>query len=311
MVLDTLIAPAGASALEDAVSAAVVGMIDRVAPGVVQVQSDRHGGGAGIIWRADGAILTNHHVVARDGRAIQVVLPDGRKFAARVTSRNPSLDLAMLQVDAQDLPAVPVGDSSKLRVGELVFAIGHPWGHRGVVTAGIVSGVGTVKIRDSERTAQFIRSDVRLAPGNSGGPLLNAAGAVIGINAMIFGGDLAVAIPSHVATEWLAGQPTHRVYLGVGVQPVQLPPMRPWGPSGGRAAALLVANVDPQGPAGGAGVQPGDILLEANDQPVVDPDSLLNILASTESGSTVRLRVLRGEAVRVIPVAVGAPEPRG
>ncbi len=170
-------------------------MVERMLPGVVQVRSAGRGGGAGVVWRTNGVIVTNDHVIGRSER-IEVALRDGRTFTAAVAARNAALDLALLQVEADDLPAALVGDSSGLRVGELVFAIGHPWGQRDLVTAGIVSGLGEIDMTGTNRTAQYIRSDVRLAPGNSGGPLINAHGEVIGINAMVFGGDLGVAIPA-------------------------------------------------------------------------------------------------------------------
>ncbi|MCU0493603.1 MAG: S1C family serine protease [Chloroflexaceae bacterium] len=192
-----------APAEAEGVSLAAAELVERVRPAVVQIFSQGRGHGAGFVWRADGQIMTNHHVVAHSGPGLKVVLPDGRSFDARVIASNQTLDLALLQVEARDLPTVPVGDSARLRVGELVFAVGHPWGQRSVVTAGIVSGMGTVSSPRNDWQASYIRSDVRLAPGNSGGPLLNARGEVIGVNAMIFGGDLAVAIPSHVAQEWL------------------------------------------------------------------------------------------------------------
>ncbi|MGH2523511.1 MAG: S1C family serine protease [Anaerolineales bacterium] len=203
-------APGG---LLDAIGPAITNLIDRVRPSVVQIHTRGRGAGAGVIWRSEGGILTNYHVVAHAGAKVQVVLSNGRQFDATITNTHPPLDLAMLRVETKNLPAAPVGDSSRLRVGELVFALGHPFGQPGVVTAGIVSGLGTIRVPHADQPASYIRSDVVLAPGNSGGPLLDAEGAVIGINAMILGGDLAVAIPSHVASEWVAGQPSHRLYL--------------------------------------------------------------------------------------------------
>src|SRR5215211_8889420 len=193
--------------LPDTISPAIVQLIERARPSVVQVRSGGRGTGTGVIWRSNGAILTNDHVVAHANGRIEVLLTDGRTLPATVGARNADLDLALLEVSAEDLPAAAVGDSAQLRVGELVFAIGHPWGQPWVVTAGIVSGLGAVPVGNNGRTAQYVRTDVRLAPGNSGGPLLNARGEVVGINAMIFGGDLAVAIPSHVTTAWVAGLP--------------------------------------------------------------------------------------------------------
>lgn len=307
--VDTVVEPVR-TFLPEAVSTAIAQMIAGVMPGVVQVWSGRRGAGSGIIWRADGGILTNYHVIAASerGAPIQVQLPDGRSFDAKVTSRNPSLDLAMLQIAAQDLPAVPVGDSSHLRVGELVFAIGHPWGQKNVVTAGIVSGVGAVPIRDSNQTAQFIRSDVQLAPGNSGGPLLNAQGTVVGINAMIFGGDLAVAIPSHVASAWVAGPPSHPVYLGVQVQPVELPATTRQGALAARAAGLLVVGLSSGGPAAQADVMIGDVLLDIDDTPVADAESLLGALAQSAHRGRARLRLLRGGSIQAIDTTLGTPE---
>lgn len=195
------------------ISQVQAGMIEAAKLSVVQVLSGGRGIGTGMVWRSNAdssEIVTNAHVVAgaerRDKDGICVITADGREMAATVTATQPQLDLAMLRVDAGNLPAAKVADSTQLRVGEIVYAIGNPWGNVGVVTAGIVSGAGEIAMQGTDRKAQYIRSDVQLAPGNSGGPLLNADGAVVGINAMIFGGDLSVAIPSSVASEWLAGE---------------------------------------------------------------------------------------------------------
>lgn len=214
--------PASPSA--EAASSASMQMIERTHKSVAQVRrSGGHGAGAGVIWDKDGFVLTNYHVVAGrcEGRKVQVALQDGRTFDAEVVKRSRSLDLALLQLwgSPSDLPAAPIGNSDKLRVGELVFAIGHPWGRVGSVTAGIVSGLGVM--RGPGGRARYIQSDVSLAPGNSGGPLLNVRGEVVGINAMIFGG-LALSIPSNTATAWLVGTKERRSRLGVGLLPVEL-----------------------------------------------------------------------------------------
>ncbi|HUS16341.1 MAG TPA: trypsin-like peptidase domain-containing protein, partial [Chloroflexia bacterium] len=245
----TLIAPTPLAVLPGAISDEIIAMIDRVRPSVVQVRRGRHGSGAGVIWQTDGGIITNNHVVAGHGGTIEVLLTDGRTLEAQVTARNRTLDLAMLKVAADDLPAAPVADSTRLRVGDLVFAVGHPWGQRGVVTAGIVSGLGHVRAPGSRETAPYIRSDVLLAPGNSGGPLLDATGAVAGINAMIFGGDLGVAIPSHVTTAWVAELPGRPMYLGVELRPVQLQTSPRRGPWPGRAHGSQVVAITPGSPA--------------------------------------------------------------
>jgi serine protease Do len=295
-----------AAGIGAALSEAAIELVEHIKPSIVQVRRDEHGGAAGFIWRSDGAILTNHHVVAGDRGKISVLLTDGREFEARIVNQNAGLDLALLQIDAEDLPAAPVADSSQLRIGELVFAVGHPWGHPYVVTAGIVSALGTISPPGSRRTAQYIRSDVRLAPGNSGGPMLDAHGAVVGINAMIFGGDLAVAIPSHVATTWVAGQPSNPVRLGVQIVPVELAAAMQHGPLAGREAALLIGSVDPDGAAGRASVLPGDLLLSVDGQAVADTDTLLDTLAASAARGTIRLEVLRGGALVGLDVPLAA-----
>jgi serine protease Do len=185
---------------------ALAGAVERAKASVVQVRVGRGGVGTGIIWPASRAagqsslILTNAHVVMFAGD-VDIVTADGRIFGAALLASDGMLDLALLGVNAA-LPAAEVGDSRRLRVGELAFAIGNPWGQANVVTAGVISGLG--RLPQSMRNLPYIRTDVRLAPGNSGGPLLNAGGQVIGINAMILGGDLGIAIPSHVADAWLA-----------------------------------------------------------------------------------------------------------
>src|SRR5713226_10612085 len=163
-----------------ALSSALVEMFNTVQPSIVQVGIQGRGGGTGVIWNPDGRIITNAHVVANEQAKIHVHLTDGRTLEAKVLHRDPRLDLAMLKVNGDNLKALPIGDSSRLRIGEWVFAIGHPWGQRWALTAGIVSTIGTVKLAKN-LTTQYIKSDVQLAPGNSGGPLLNADGQVIGV----------------------------------------------------------------------------------------------------------------------------------
>jgi serine protease Do len=173
-------------------------MLLGVQASLVQVRNEPHGAGAGIIWRQDGIIITNHHVVMGHENQLSVLLPDGRAFPARVLALHQELDLAILKIDAQGLPAARSADSNDLRVGQLVFAVGHPWGQPGVVTGGIISALGSATTRDG-KALPIIRSDALLAPGNSGGPLVDAAGAVVGINTMIVGGDQGVSIPAHLA----------------------------------------------------------------------------------------------------------------
>jgi serine protease Do len=176
--------------------------LDRVRDSLVQVRNGHIGAGAGIVWRQDGIILTNNHVIGRGEASRKVILADGRTFPARLVAREKEIDLAVLQIEAPDLPAASIADSRDLKVGQLVFAVGHPWGLLGSVTSGIISALGSATTRGG-RQVSIIRSDAALAPGNSGGPLVDAAGRVIGINTMVVGGDQGVAIPSHLAEEFV------------------------------------------------------------------------------------------------------------
>jgi serine protease Do len=182
-------------------SDALAGVAGRIRRSLAVVHNGRRGAGAGVIWRADGLIVTNNHVIAR-GKP-RVTLDDGREFPARILAQDAEIDLALLQIEAHDLPAAPVADSRGLRVGQMVMAIGHPWGQRACLTTGIVSGLSQVETRGKRGSTPVIRSDVRLAPGNSGGPLINASGGVIGINTMIVGGDISLAIPSQLVDQFV------------------------------------------------------------------------------------------------------------
>ena len=174
-------------------------LVEQVMPSLVIVRGHRFGAGAGIVWEANGLVLTNNHVVGR--RTPIVVLQDDREYESRLIARDPDVDLALLSIDASGLtPLTPASVSP--RVGEMVFAFGHPWGQRNTVTRGIVSALVHAHNRRGEKLP-VVRSDTPLAPGNSGGPLVNAKGEVVGINAMIVGGDQSVSIAASVANEFV------------------------------------------------------------------------------------------------------------
>ena len=280
--------------LPDAFSAELTMLFTTVQPSVVQVHTEGRGAGTGIIWNADGHIITNNHVVAKDNARVQVFLADGRTLDARVLHRNPRLDLALLKATGENLKPLRAGDSSKLRVGEWVFAVGHPWGQRWVVTAGIVSGQRTAKIADGV-TTQYIQSDVLLAPGNSGGPLLDTDGNVVGINAMIFGGDLSVAIPSNVVTNWLASLTKRTVKLGVAVQTIELSDAIRQSFNTQRTSGLLIVGIEETRSASDLLV--GDIILTVASKPVNDTASLRHILAQQGEVTTVPLTLFRAGTV--------------
>lgn len=186
-----------------AISAAEV--VKRVRRSLAALHNGQHGVGAGMIWRSDkegSYILTNYHVVA-PGRSLRASLEDGAMFPAHLVAEDAEIDLALLHIETPDLPVVALGDSRRLRVGEYALAIGHPWGQRGVVTAGLISGLSKARTRGPRGEVEIIRSDARLAPGNSGGPLVNAQGEVIGVNTLIVGGDQGIALPSHIADEFV------------------------------------------------------------------------------------------------------------
>jgi serine protease Do len=222
----------------------------------------RNGGqGSGVVWSSSGLILTNAHV-ARTPEA-QVELWDGRRLPARLTARDVRRDLATLRIDAPPLDAAVPGDSTVLRPGELVIAIGNPLGFAGALSTGVVHSIGK----------QWIYADVRLAPGNSGGPLADASGRVVGINTAIVNG-LGAAVPSATALDFL--RYGARPALGVTLRPVQL--------------GLMLLEVDPAGAAASAGLRTGDVLL----------GGLEDLHAALDAGNeTVRIRFLRDDTRRV------------
>ena len=270
-------------------------MIEDAQRSVVQVRSSGRGIGAGVIWPGEGLVMTNHHVISgrRRRNNVRVALHDGRALDADVVKSDRSLDLALLRMegDRGDLPAAPVGDSDTLRVGELVYAIGHPWGSVGAVSAGIVGGVGELRGPGRGSSARYVRSDVALAPGNSGGPLLNARGEVVAINAMIFG-QMALSIPSKAAEAWVAGG--RRPRLGIGVLPVEVPV------SLSREAGLVIVGVETGGAADRAGLLVGDVLLAVSGAPLGKPGTLLEAVARADDA--VSLRVMRGGKIMVMEV---------
>src|SRR5262245_9266290 len=219
----------------------------------VQVLGRRSGGGSGVIWRSTGTIITNAHVVRAPSAT--VTLADGRAFAALVTARDSQHDLAVLTLQASDLPAASIGDSSTLRVGELAFAVGNPLGIVGALTVGIIHALSPADGADGRG---WIQADIHLAPGNSGGPLADARGRIIGINSMVAGG-LAFAVPSNTVERFL-NEDGNRPMLGVTLRSVSIPL------AGKRVWGLLVLGVAAGGAAEAAGIALGDVMIGSSGQ---------------------------------------------
>jgi serine protease Do len=257
---------------------------DRVTKSVALI-GHRGGNGAGVIWRSDGQIVTNSHVAS--GNRADVVLAYGRKFLGVVTARHRTRDLAIVKVDAEDLSAIEVGDSSTVRPGQLAFAIGHPFGLRNAVTAGIVVAAGQAVTEGGPQTGDHLQADVALGPGNSGGPLIDAAGKVIGINTMV-AGRLSLAIPSQAVERFVAGSAAESgVYLGVIGVLVEL--RRP-----DQEVGFLLTQIENGTPADRAGLIIGDIITAIGETVVTDQESVPAAVLRLTPGNAVTIHVLRG-----------------
>jgi len=261
----------------------------------VVIHARGRGSGSGVIWSSDGTIVTNAHVV----RSAQVSLQlwDGREFDATVATRDPRRDLAVLRIDARNLPLALVADSSQVRPGELAIAIGNPLGFVGALTTGVIHAVGPLHGLGSR---SWVQADVRLAPGNSGGPLADARGRVIGINTMV-AGRLALAIPSDVVRNFLSAGPSD-AWLGVTVRPVRVPRSNAAHGSS-HTFGLMVREVEPRSPASSASLLPGDILLGTQQKAFTLLEDLWQVLEGS-GPRLVRLEFLRGDYSRVRCVTV-------
>ena len=269
---------------------------ERIRRYTVLVQPGGQGSGSGVVWDATGLIVTNAHV-ARGPKA-RVALWDGREFEAKVEARDPRRDLASLRIEAGGLTSALAADSSQVRPGEVAIAVGNPLGFLGAMTMGVVHAVGPVR-RLGER--RWVQADVKLAPGNSGGPLADVQGRVIGINTMV-AGRVALAIPSNEVSRFLLGD-TGGQWLGVTVRPVRLPQAH------GFAFGLVALEIQPGSPAAMASLLPGDILLGTEETAFSSTSDLAEALRGRDS-RVLRLRFLRGDysKVRRVSVSLGGTE---
>jgi len=299
----------------DSYSQAVVSAVERIGPAVVSVGMARRaperlrrrgldelvGSGSGLVIAPDGFVLTNSHVVSAADR-IEVRFQDGREMPAQVVGNDPHSDLAVLRIPGSGLPSAQLGDSSKLRVGQLVIAMGNPHGFQATVTAGVVSALGRTLRSDTGRLIEgVIQSDAALNPGNSGGPLVDFRGSVIGINTAIWAGSQGIcfAIPVNtaklVASQLISHGVVRRAYLGVILQRggVDRKLAHRFGLEA--ATAAVVTDLDPQGAATAAGVHAGDLIIKAGERTVRSPDDLQVALGEHHIGDPLIIEVLRGE----------------
>jgi len=295
-VRDAVAQPAASQAPLTGEEQNVIRVARQVTPAVVSIVVPNYGSGSGAVIRKDGMILTNAHVVGTATR-VQVGLADGRKVTGTVLGRDPGLDIAVVRIPNNDVPVAPIGNSDQLQVGQLAIAIGNPLGLERTVTTGVISAVNRAGRTLGGET--FIQTDAAISPGNSGGPLVDSRGNVIGINSAELLGQgvsgLGFAIPinlaMNMASQVLATGQYVRPYLGVAFSDVdedlaaqfRLPVRQ----------GVLVTGVQRDSPAARGGVQPQDIITRINDTPVAMGGDVRRVLRGLKPGDTVRLNVVR------------------
>ena len=292
----------------DAYSQAVTTVAERLSPSVANLRVSRRvrggrvldGGGSAVVITPDGFTLTSAHVVARTEGRGRASFVDGRELEFEVVGSDPLSDLAVLRVDARDLPPAELGDAERLRVGQLVVAIGNPHGFTGSVTAGVVSALGrslptrsgaNVRVVDN-----VIQTDAALNPGNSGGALADGRGRVVGINTAVAGVGLGLAVPINAATRRIIAALMsegrfRRAYLGIAGGPRPLPPKL--ARELGRKSGIEVVEVVEGGPAAEAGLRPEDLIVELDGSPIEGMDELQRVVVSELIGRAVRAKVVR------------------
>ena len=305
--------------LLDAYSQAVVGAAEKVSPSVVNIEAlrglrsgvrmgSRLGSGSGFVFTPDGFILTNSHVV-HEATGIEVTLSDGRHLLADLIGDDPETDLAVIRIHASGLPHAALGDSRRLRVGQLVVAIGNPYGFQCTVTAGVVSALGrSFRTGTGRLIDQIIQTDASLNPGNSGGPLVDSRGEVIGVNTAVIlpAQGLCFAIPSStaafVAARLIRDGRIRRGYIGVGGQQVPLPQGLVRFHRLPVDSGVLVIAVEPGSPAARAGVREGDIMIGFGGRPIAGIDDLHRTLTEPQIGVRSSLAILRDSQPLVLNI---------
>lgn len=301
--------------LMDAYSQAVVFAAETVSPSVVYIHvsqraaqgqtggrrpgRDLQGSGSGFLFTPDGYLLTNSHVVHNATR-IEVTLVDGRHYEGELIGDDPDTDLAVVRIDAPDLTPVRLGDSEQLRVGQLAIAIGNPYGFQYTVTAGVVSALGrSLRSQSGRLMDNIVQTDAALNPGNSGGPLVNSRGEVIGVNTatILSAQGLCFAIgintAKFVAMRLIKDGKIRRGYLGLGGQGVPLPRRTTRMFNLSRESGVYVVSVEPDSPAQRAGLREGDILVAYDGQPIGHVDDLHKLLTESRIGVPTSITLLR------------------
>ena len=310
--------------LLDAYSRAVTAAVARVSPSVVNVEvhqtlhqtpgrgrsnqhsregagepRERRGGGSGFVFTPDGLILTNSHVV-HDATRIEVTLADGRRAPAHTIGDDPATDLAVIRIDASGLQAVPLGDSQQLRPGQMAIAIGNPYGFQSTVTAGVISALGrSLRSYSGRLIEDVIQTDAALNPGNSGGPLVDSGGQVIGVNTATIlpaqGICFAIGINTakFVASRLLRDGRIRRSYIGVSAQtvPIHRRVVRFYGLA--RETGVVVVGIEGRSPARAAGLREGDVIVALGESPVAGVDDLHRLLTDAQVGTRCELTVIR------------------
>ncbi|MGH8004450.1 MAG: S1C family serine protease [Limisphaerales bacterium] len=296
--------------LQDAYSRTVVGVAERVSPSVVNIHVRQEGNGrsgarssggsgSGFVFTPDGFVLTNSHVVHGAGQ-IEVILQDGQRFPAQLVGDDPHTDLAVIRINAPGLVPVELGDSQSIRVGQLVVAIGNPYGFQCTVTAGVVSALGrSLRSQSGRLIDNVIQTDAALNPGNSGGPLVNSRGEVIGVNTAVIlpaqGICFAIAVNTvkFVAARLIKEGKVRRSYIGVAGQnvPLHRRVVRFYGLP--VESGVLVASVEPGSPAARAGLAEGDVIIGFDNQPVAGIDDLHRLLTEEQVGRKAHLTIIR------------------
>ncbi|MCI0463455.1 MAG: trypsin-like peptidase domain-containing protein [Gemmataceae bacterium] len=285
----------------DAYSRVVVRVAETLRPAVVNLRAGREGSGSGILFTPDGFLLTNAHVV-RNQERVRVRLSDGREVVGRLVGADPWTDLAVVQAGGTGLPHADLGDSTKLRVGQLVVAIGSPLGFESTVTAGVISALGrTLRSTSGHLVDNIIQTDAALNPGNSGGPLVDSRGRVIGINTAVImpAQGICFAIPintaRHILPQLMKEGRVVRGYLGLHARNVPLPRSLARLHHLEQSSAVQVQAVEPDGPADQAGILEDDLIVTLGDQPVPTVDDLHKLLTQLPVEIATTVVLLRGQ----------------